>query len=157
MFDCLLLLRSNFEVCPRQAPWRSGRRPLDSNAGARLWGRSSVQTWNPGPQETPPPWGRRGIGSQVRGRRNAVELVLFEISSSMKLYPSVFHAYTSNLRPTIVVFEPTNLDGASNRIPPTSTSERQVPLPAPLRRVPIASNMRQARAPRRAACAAARA
>ena len=39
-----------------------------------------------------------------RGWRNAVEMVLFEISNSMKPYPSIFHAYTSNLRPVIVLY-----------------------------------------------------
>ena len=38
----------------------------------------------------------------MRGWRNTVELVLFEISNSMKPYPSVFHAYTSNMGPVIV-------------------------------------------------------
>ena len=49
-----------------------------------------------------------------------VEIVLFEISNSMKPYPSIAHAYTSKLRPVIGFFEATNLDEASNRIPPTS-------------------------------------
>ena len=56
----------------------------------------------------------------MRGRRNTVELVLFEISNSMKPCPSVFHACASKLRPAIGFFEPTNLDEVSNRIPPTS-------------------------------------
>ena len=37
----------------------------------------------------------------LRGWRNTVEIVLFEISNSTKLYPSVFHAYvayTNNMR-----------------------------------------------------------
>ena len=33
----------------------------------------------------------------------------------MKLYPSVFHAYTSESRPVIGVFEPKHLDEASDR------------------------------------------
>ena len=33
---------------------------------------------------------------------NTVELVLFEISNSIKPYPSVFHAYTNKMRPVIV-------------------------------------------------------
>ena len=40
------------------------------------------------------------------GWRNTVEIVLFEISTSMKPYPSVSRAYTSTLRPAIVVFDP---------------------------------------------------
>ena len=39
--------------------------------------------------------------SEMRGWWNTVELVLFEISNSIKPYPSVFHAYTSKLRPVI--------------------------------------------------------
>ena len=35
----------------------------------------------------------------MRGWRNTLEIVLFEISSSMKLYPSVFQEYTNTLRP----------------------------------------------------------
>ena len=56
----------------------------------------------------------------LRGWRNTVELVLFEISNSMKPYPSVFRTYTNKLRPIIGFWEPTNLDEVSNRIPPTS-------------------------------------
>ena len=55
----------------------------------------------------------------LRGWRNAVELALFDISSSMKPYPSVLHAYTSKLKIVIDFFEPQNLDEVSNRIPPT--------------------------------------
>ena len=51
-------------------------------------------------------------------------LTLFEISNSMKPYPSVFHAYTLKLRPAIGFFEPQNLDEVSNRIPPTSQSAK---------------------------------
>ena len=40
------------------------------------------------------------------GWRNTVEIVLFEISNSMKPYPSVFHTYTSTLRPAIGLFDP---------------------------------------------------
>ena len=58
----------------------------------------------------------------MRGWRIPVEIVLFEISNSMKPYPSVFHAYTSKMRPAIGFFEPRNLDEVSNRIPPTSHS-----------------------------------
>ena len=39
----------------------------------------------------------------MTGWRNAVEIVLLEISNSMKPYASVFHAYTSELRPDILV------------------------------------------------------
>ena len=45
--------------------------------------------------------------------RNTVEMILFDISSSMKPYPPVSHAYISELRPN-------NVDEASDRIPPTS-------------------------------------
>ena len=38
----------------------------------------------------------------------------------MKPYPSVFHAGASKLRPPMGLFEPTNIDEASNRVPPTS-------------------------------------
>ena len=58
----------------------------------------------------------------VRGWRKIVETVLFEISISTKLYPSVFHAYTSKVGLAIVLFEARNLDEVSNRIPPTSQS-----------------------------------
>ena len=56
----------------------------------------------------------------LRGWLNTVETVLFEMSHSMRPYPSVFHACTRKLRPAIGVFEPRNIDEASNRIPPTS-------------------------------------
>ena len=56
----------------------------------------------------------------MRGWRNTVEIVLFEITTLMKLYPSVVHAYTSTLRPVIVLFEPEHIDEVSNPIPPTS-------------------------------------
>ena len=56
----------------------------------------------------------------LRDWRNTVETVLFEISSSIKTHPSGFHAYTSKFRPMTGLVEPTNLDEASNRIPPTS-------------------------------------
>ena len=49
-----------------------------------------------------------------------VEIVLFEISNSMKPYPSVLHAYISRWRPVTGFFEPRNLDEVSNCIPPTS-------------------------------------
>ena len=39
----------------------------------------------------------------MRDWRNSVEIVLFEISNSMRAYPSAFHAYTNQLRPAIVV------------------------------------------------------
>ena len=42
-----------------------------------------------------------GGRTRLRGWRNTVELVLFEISISMKPFPSVCHAYTSKLRPMI--------------------------------------------------------
>ena len=37
----------------------------------------------------------------LRGWGNTVEMVLFEISDSIKAYPTVVHAYTSTLRPVI--------------------------------------------------------
>ena len=43
---------------------------------------------------------------RVRGWRNTVEIVLFEISNSMKPYPFVAHTYTSELRSVIGLFEP---------------------------------------------------
>ena len=55
----------------------------------------------------------------MRGLRKTVELLLFEISNSMKTYPSVFHAYTSQLRPAIAFFMPKHIKKVSNRIPPT--------------------------------------
>ena len=60
----------------------------------------------------------------MRGQRNTVEIVLFEISTSMKPYPSAFHANTSKLRLVIGFFEPTDIDEVSNRIPPTSQRAR---------------------------------
>ena len=59
------------------------------------------------------------LAFKVRGWRNPVEIILFEISNSMKPYASVFQAYTSKLRPAIGLFEPGELDEVSNRIPPT--------------------------------------
>ena len=56
----------------------------------------------------------------LRGWWHTVEIVLFEISNSIKPYPFVFHAYTSRLRPVTFLIEPTNLDEVSNRISPTS-------------------------------------
>ena len=60
------------------------------------------------------------VGSgDVRGWRNTVEIILFEISNSMKPYPSVFHAYANELRLVMAPLEPNTLDEASNRVPPT--------------------------------------
>ena len=42
----------------------------------------------------------------LRGWRDAAEVALFEISNSMKRYPSVFHAHTGKLEPAIVVSDP---------------------------------------------------
>ena len=39
--------------------------------------------------------------SVLRGWRNTVGLVLFDVSNSMKSHPSDVHAYTSELRPAI--------------------------------------------------------
>ena len=60
----------------------------------------------------------------MSGWRNTVEVVLFEISNSMKPYPPVFHSYTNKLRPVIGIFEPQTFDEVSNCIPPTSHSRR---------------------------------
>ena len=60
----------------------------------------------------------------MRGWRNTVEAVLFEISNSMKPYPSVCHAYINYLRPVICLFKPKHLDELSNRIPPTSQGSK---------------------------------
>ena len=49
----------------------------------------------------------------MRGWRNTVEIVLFEISNSMNPYPSVCHAYTGQVRPVIGLFEPEHLDQVS--------------------------------------------
>ena len=48
--------------------------------------------------------------------RRTVEMALFEISSSMKPYPSAFRARTGKSRPVIGLFEPTNLDEVFNNI-----------------------------------------
>ena len=66
-----------------------------------------------------PQWGPGDLAWPMRGWRNTVEIVQFEISNSMKPYPSVLHAYTSQLRPAIGFVEPNKLD-KFNRIPPTS-------------------------------------
>ena len=47
--------------------------------------------------------------------------MLFEISNSIKPYPSVVRAYISKLKPVTSFFELKNLDEASNRLPPTSS------------------------------------
>ena len=64
-----------------------------------------------------------------RGRRSTVEIVLFEISNSMKPYPSVFHACTNRLRPVKGFVEPNKLDEVSNRILPTSHPPACMPAP----------------------------
>ena len=57
----------------------------------------------------------------MRGWQNTVEIVLFEISNSMKPYPSAFHAYTNKSRPVIRFSEPKqHIDEVSNHITPTS-------------------------------------
>ena len=66
----------------------------------------------------------------MRGWRNTVEIVLLGISTSTKPYPSVFHVDTSKLRSVIRFFEPNNFEEASNRIPPTSHSDREKAVPA---------------------------
>ena len=56
----------------------------------------------------------------LSGWRNTVEIVLFDISNSLKPYPPEFLAYTSKMRPVIGFSEPAKLIEVSNRIPPTS-------------------------------------
>ena len=63
----------------------------------------------------------------VRYWRNTVKVALFEISNSTKPHPSVFHAYTGNMKPAKGFFEPNNLDEVSNRIPPTPHWEGGTP------------------------------
>ena len=63
--------------------------------------------------------------ASMRGWRNTVEIVLFEISNSMKPYPSVVYAYTNKMRAVTGCLEPKHLDKVSNRIPPTSQSTRE--------------------------------
>ena len=58
--------------------------------------------------------GTKSKGLRVRGWRNTVEIELFEISNSMKPYPSVVHAYTSEMGPVIGLFEPNEFDEVSN-------------------------------------------
>ena len=60
----------------------------------------------PGAAACPLPGGDGQCHAALRGWRNAVEVVLFEISNSMKPYPYVFHAYTSTLRPVIGFVDP---------------------------------------------------
>ena len=45
--------------------------------------------------------GSAAASAYVRGWRRTVETALFEISISMKPYPSVFHAYIDNMRSVI--------------------------------------------------------
>ena len=51
---------------------------------------------------------------------STVEIVPLEISTSMKPYPSDFHACSSTSRPVIVAFVTQGLDEVSDHIPPTS-------------------------------------
>ena len=51
-------------------------------------------------------WQESSCQAELIGWRNTVEVVLFEISNSMKPYPSVFYAYTSTWRPVIGLLEP---------------------------------------------------
>ena len=46
--------------------------------------------------------------------------VLFEISNSMKPYPTVVHAYVGSVEPVTGFTEPQPFDEVSNRTPPTS-------------------------------------
>ena len=57
---------------------------------------------------------------KLSGWRNAAEIVLFEISNSLKPYPSFFRAYIGKSRPVIGFSEQKKLIEVSNRIPPTS-------------------------------------
>ena len=73
----------------------------------------------------------------MRGWRNTVETVLFEVSNSMKPYPSVFHACTSQLRPVtvscssqtismmlpIVFSQPLNMEGSPTNSRPGQHKE----------------------------------
>ena len=103
----------------------------DAVAGSRPLGaptRRCAEGWRASPCRAartrptcPRPRDRATILS-LRGWRNAVEIVLLEISNSMKSYASVSHAYTNNIRPVIGLFEPNNIDEVSNRTPPTSHS-----------------------------------
>ena len=56
----------------------------------------------------------------LRGWRSTVEIVMFEISNSMKPYPSVFSCIYRRVEARDMFFEPQHLDEVSNRIPPTS-------------------------------------
>ena len=56
----------------------------------------------------------------MSGWRNTAEIVLFEISNSLKPYPSFFRAYIGKSRPVIGFSEQKQLIEVSNRIPPTS-------------------------------------
>ena len=55
----------------------------------------------------------------LRGWWNTVKIILVEISSSMKPYPSVFCAYASKVRTVIGFVEPKDLDDFSNHVAPT--------------------------------------
>ena len=61
----------------------------------------------------------------MSGWRNTAEIVLFEISNSLKPYPSFFRAYIGKSRPVIGFSEQKKLIEVSNRIPPTSQIEVQ--------------------------------
>ena len=56
----------------------------------------------------------------MRSWRNAVDIILLEILSSMKPYPSVVHAHVDHMRLVTYLFEPKQLDEVSSLIPPTS-------------------------------------
>ena len=68
------------------------------------------------------------LSLSMRGWRNTVEIILFEISNSMESYPSVVHAFTSKLRVVICMFEQKHIDEVSDRIPTTSSCP-EVPEP----------------------------
>ena len=56
----------------------------------------------------------------MSGWWNTAEIVLFEISNSLKPYPSFVRAYIGKSRPVIGFSEQKKLIEVSNRIPPTS-------------------------------------
>ena len=62
---------------------------------------SSKTEHEPGPEPRPEPVHDPANLACVFERLAASEIVVFEISNSMKPCPSAFHAYTSTLRPAI--------------------------------------------------------
>ena len=68
---------------------------------------------------------RRKSCASLRGWRNTVEIVPFEISNSMKSFLSVVHAYTSTLRPPTVFRQPLNVSGSSQLLGVRSQNRRE--------------------------------